>query len=192
VNEPAPTALATVQPASVFRLPLPALRRPFTAIRRQALAFRKAYEGVLVERTGGVTPWQAKVLRTAAKAYCAALRVDRILARAGEPGVVGTTGLSHEQFQGYLDRSVRYERECDAALKSLGLDRTESDRFVDAYTAAMRTVPAPTRPEPPPPAADLRQNALEPPISAAADPQAAQPGPVLDANPGRPAEDAPP
>jgi hypothetical protein len=125
----------------VCRLPLPALRAPNTAIRRQALDFRRAFEAVVLREKGEVNELDAKTLRTASKAYAAALRCDRILARAGEIGVVtigetaktqdgasavkrSQTGLTHEQHLAYLDRSVKFEDACDRALSRLGIDKS--------------------------------------------------------------------
>jgi hypothetical protein len=116
------------QQASVHRLPLPTFRKPYTHLRRQMLAFRVAFEQVLLREHGSVNEWQAKLLRTAAKAYGAALRCDHVLARSGKPG----DALKHEQYLAYLDRSVRFEQETDRALRALGLDRREAEDAIDA------------------------------------------------------------
>jgi len=129
MNNTVATAVEAAGQGSVYRLPLPFLRRPYTAIRRQALGFRRAFESVLLRERGGVSEWQAKVLRTAAKAYSAALRCDRILASAGAPG----ESMTHGEYQGWLDRSVRYEADCDRALRSIGLDRRADADPWDAF-----------------------------------------------------------
>jgi hypothetical protein len=96
--------------------------RPFTSVGRAARQFYRAFAEIVAQQHGGiVSPWAQKLLRTATKAYAAARRVDLILMRAGEPGAGGK--LTHEQFLGYLDRSLKFEAECDRTLKSLGLDK---------------------------------------------------------------------
>jgi hypothetical protein len=123
------------------------------------------------QQAGPVTPWQAKQLRTASKCLGAAMRIDRILKAAGEPGMVGViaktdgnvkatsqTGLTHEQYMGYLDRAVRYEAECDRALRSIGLDKSKEE---DPW-AAIYAMPAETLPFPP---TTQNKTASDPPAS---------------------------
>src|SRR5262245_10116401 len=106
----------------VCRVALTRFGRPFTAVYRKMLSFRSGFESVLVKANGEVGPWQAKLLRSASKAYAAARRVDRILADAGAPG----STLTHDQYLAYLDRSIRYEAECDRILRTLGMDRSKT------------------------------------------------------------------
>jgi hypothetical protein len=114
------------------------------------LAFRRGFEAVVLARHGTVDQWHAKQLRTAAKAFAAAYRCDWVLARAGEPG----TKLTHSEYLGYLDRSVKFEAECDKALRSIGLDRTANPDPWDAAFPACGLPAAPLPVQAPVPAPD--------------------------------------
>src|SRR5438552_4145591 len=93
---------------------LPRFGKPFTSVRIKMLQFYRAFEIVMVEKNGvPLTAWEAKLLRTAAKCYGQARRVDLILNKAGQPG----STMTHDQYQGYLDRSIRFEEAADKALR---------------------------------------------------------------------------
>jgi hypothetical protein len=139
-----PTGIATCNSnqGKVFRLPLPSIGKQY--VRRQMLAFRKVIESQVLTLHGEINPWHAKVIRSACKSFAAAQRVDRILSSVKEPGDVAIVeekrgnatatvqrGLTHSEFQNYLDRSTKFERECDAALKSLGLDGSQKKDIWD-------------------------------------------------------------
>jgi hypothetical protein len=153
--------------------------------------FHVNYAWVIYELNGGqpISAAQAKLLRTAAKNYGFARRNDLVLAKAGPPGefAVGEkqegamratrqVGLSHEQWLGYADRSVRFEERCDAALKALGVI-TEPLSPKERADLAWRSVldassPVASSPSPPGPANGV-QDAPGSTISPATDPESA-------------------
>jgi hypothetical protein len=153
-------------------LPLFDMGPPFSDVARKMRGFHAAYTQVVKERNAGkpVSAWQAKLLRSAAKAYGQARRVDLILRKAGEPGTFATTeradggvkattqrGLTHEQYAMYLDRSIRFEEACDRALRALGLDTEHVEDIWAAYHATLAHDA---------PIADNDEAPVEPPIDA--------------------------
>jgi hypothetical protein len=58
----------------------------FSDVHRKMTAFHLAIHRAIKEKNGGkVSRWEAKLLRTCAKAYGCARKVDLILSRTGEP-----------------------------------------------------------------------------------------------------------
>lgn len=119
---------------SLARVALPPVARSSRHTKRLVMAFRRQVEAELIASAGEITALGAKRVRTACKAMLRAMEVDRLLARAGLPGEPDSK-LTHEQWQGYADRSIRYEEAADKALASLGL---ETRRVKDVWDAIYR------------------------------------------------------
>lgn len=168
MNTPVPASCAKTE--QVYRLALPDMGKKATGIRRAMLALRRMAEAVILADRGKVTAWDAKLLRTACKAFGAARRVDRLLARAGEPGTEG--GMEHSTYQAYLDRSIRFEQQCDAALKALGIDAANKPKPAWPWgnDVIEEVVYPPGHPDAPPSAQDAAGASAD----ASADPNATQ------------------
>jgi hypothetical protein len=105
------------------------LSKPNTYLRRQVLLVRRLVEQELLEKHGEIGVAAASRIATLCAAVRQATRVERILAKAGEPG---TGTLTHEQWLAYSDRAVRYREAADKALAALGIDAkpmSAADRF---------------------------------------------------------------
>ena len=123
------------------RCPLANLPKPFTGVRRQVNAFRAAVEAAVVARSDQIGVYAAKRIRTASLALRQAACVERILRNGGSPGAVGS--LTHEQWQGYSDRLLRYEEAADRALRDLGLDQAaDSNPWAMLYRQPAFQLPA--------------------------------------------------
>lgn len=121
---------------NLCRVALPPVTRSSRHTKRLVASFRRRVEAELMAMYGEITPMAAKRVRTACKAMVRSMEVDRILAKGGLPDAAGST-LSHEQYQGYADRSIRYEEAADKALAALGLDnqRKVKDVWESIYNA---------------------------------------------------------
>jgi hypothetical protein len=118
------------------RLPLANLRRPHTHLRRAVLRFRRELERAVLARGDGIGIYQAARIAYAATAMRQAMRIDFILANAGEPGNVAfrekaggdsravvQTGLTHAEWLSYSDRLIKARESVARAIQDLGLDR---------------------------------------------------------------------
>jgi hypothetical protein len=140
---PGGTGLAgNLQHGAYSRIPLSDLPKPFKFVRRFVGDFRRAVEAAVITRDGAIGPYQASRIRTACVAMRQAACVERILRDGGAPG---TGTLTHEQWQGYSDRAVRYSEAADRALADLGLD-TQSDPLADFFRQPPLPAPATIRP----------------------------------------------
>lgn len=130
--------------------------------RKLVADFRRHIETALQARDDGINIAAAHEVALACEAIRQAARCGRIMARAGEPGRVTITtttkttgekttttteqtGLSHEQWQSYADRCLRYREAAGKAMDrlKLGVD-TKADLW-----AALDELPAISHDSPP-------------------------------------------
>src|SRR5262245_42036184 len=134
MQESTSTAAAGTDHSKGCRLPLARSGPGQNHLHRTVLGFRRLLERSVAEANGGeISPPQASRIRTACTAMRQSVRIERILADAGEPGQVTTetsskaqdgatattvrqTGLTHEQWLAYHTALLRAEEVRDRAI----------------------------------------------------------------------------
>jgi hypothetical protein len=132
------------------RLPLARLGKPNTYLHRQTQRFYRVLEEAVLAAHGRITVSLASRIHTAALALRQCVRIDRILADAGEAGLVGftertngqgakvvkQTGLFHADWLAYHAALLRAEQVVDHTLAALDLDKGPADVW-DVYHASL-------------------------------------------------------
>jgi len=128
-------------------------------LRRVRHRIRRDLEARCLEVHGEIGIVAASRIATATTAIAQAMRCERVLASAGEPGAVATStktegnatavtqkGLTHPEWLAYSDRILKYRESADRALAALGLDRRTTADIYDQLYATPRAAATPQLP----------------------------------------------
>jgi hypothetical protein len=113
------------------------MEKPMTGTRRKVNLFRRRIEEELVQKSGTVSPWQAKRIRsicTALREYARASRRMRVAEENGKP-------LTHTEWINYSRHLLFCEERADRTLDQLGLESKPRDFWDSLYTGTLPPSP---------------------------------------------------
>jgi hypothetical protein len=108
--------------ASAIRFPLGRGGSRNVHLRRHVSAFRRAVEAAVIAAKGEIGIVDASLIHSASVALRQHLRLELILAVAGQPGEAGEGKLAYGEWLAVSDRLLKAKESVDRCLERLRLD----------------------------------------------------------------------